>query len=376
MPFSHVHEYKGRVLIVDDQQINLDAARLLLEGQGYEVKCVNNGEDALTSYEEFRPDLILLDMMMPGMDGFDVMEELTERHKDRLAPVLFVTAAHDEIILERAFAAGVVDFVTRPYVGRELIARVNAHLGLKLASDRLRRTARDREELVNLVAHDLKNPLSSVLFAAQMLREDGLGADRYPRYFEIIHDAASDAVGYIRDYLESRNPDGKPDHNPDATSDLREVIHWAGRRYLENLQEHGIALSLQEPPEPAMGRIEERVVRQVVENLITNVIKYAPNAPLVLSVRRGAPDYWRIVVTDKGPGLTDDQQRRLFKPFTRFHKEEADEQTELLSSGLGLSLAKRTIESHGGQLWYEAANGGGSSFVIEVPEANGASVPA
>lgn len=369
MPFSHVQDYKGRVLIVDDQQINLDAARVLLEAQGYVVRCVHSGEDALAAYPEFHPDLILLDMMMPGMDGFDVMAELTSLYEDSLSPVLFVTAAHDEIILERAFAAGVVDFVTRPYLGRELVARVNAHLGLKLSNDRLKRTAKDREELVNLVAHDLKNPLSSVLFAAQMLREDGLSADRYPRYFEIIEDAASDAVAYIRDYLESRDPNGKPSFDPNARTDLREVIHWAGRRYLENLQQHGIALSLQEPNVPAIAHFEERVLRRVVENLITNVIKYAPNAPMVIAVRRGAPDFWRITVTDNGPGLSDDQQRRLFKPFTRFHKDSSDEQTELLSSGLGLSLAKRTIEEHGGQLWYERAEGGGSTFVIEVPDA-------
>ena len=368
MPFPTIQDVKGRILIVDDQQINLDAARILLERQSYEVECVTCGEDALSQYDQFRPDLILLDMMMPGMDGFDVMAELTERYDEQLVPVLFVTAAHDEVILERAFAAGVVDFVARPYVGRELIARVNAHLGLKLASDRLRRTARDREELVNLVAHDLKNPLSSVLFAAEMLRQNALSPDRHPRYFEIIHDAASDAVGYIRDYLESRNPDGTPGYNSDARCDLRAVMHWVGHRYLENLQQHGITLSIQQPSEPAMAQIEERVVRQVVENLVTNVIKYAPNAPLVLSVRRGAPEYWRIVVTDNGPGLTDEQQRRLFKPFTRLHKGQSNDQTELMSSGLGLSLAKRTIELHGGQLWYETASGGGSSFVIEVRE--------
>ena len=369
MPFSHLHDYKGRVLIVDDQQINLDAARVLLEAQGYSIRCVNRGEDALAAYPEFRPDLILLDMMMPGMDGFDVMSELTELYDDTLCPVLFVTAAHDEIILERAFAAGVVDFVTRPYVGRELVARVNAHLGLKLTSDRLKRTAKDREELVNLVAHDLKNPLSSVLFAAQMLREDGLSADRYPRYFEIIEDAASDAVAYIRDYLESRDPNGKPSFDPTARADLRGVIDWAEKRYVEQLQQHGIELSLQQPDGPAVANFEERVLRQVIENLITNVIKYAPNAPMVIGVRRGAPDYWRVTVTDNGPGLSDDQQRRLFKPFTRLHKDVVAEQTEIMSSGLGLSLAKRTVEENGGQLWYERAPNGGSVFVIEVPEA-------
>ena len=118
--------------------------------------------------------------------------------------MVFVTAAHDRDLLLRAFDAGVVDYVTKPFLPEELLARVNAHVGLKLTRDRLERVAREREELVNLVAHDLKNPLSSVLFASDLLRSGGCKPERVPRYLQMIHESADDALGYIRHYLESQ----------------------------------------------------------------------------------------------------------------------------------------------------------------------------
>ena len=367
MTFSQLNDYKGRVLVVDDQRANLDAARILLETQGYVIRCEVTGDHAIDAYAEFRPDLILLDMHVPGHDGFAVMEKLSALHGENLAPVVCVTSAHDELTLEHAFAAGAVDVVARPYVGRELLARVNAHLGLKLASDRLRRTANDWQELVNLVAHDLKNPLSSVLFASQMLRESQITPDRVPRYLDIIHESATDAVGYIRDYLESQAPSARQAMIQDAECDLRDVLTWTANRYTEMLEQHGISLTLQIPSEPAQVRFDPRVARQVVENLMTNVIKYAPNAPVELSVRQGAPGYWRLAVADTGPGLDAHQQRQLFTPFTRLHASFANDQMEMLSSGLGLSLAKRTVEQRGGQLWYEANIPRGSTFLIELP---------
>ena len=364
MLFQYVKE-PGRVLVIDDQQANLDTARMLLEAEGYLVRCEVSGRQGLDAIPEFKPDLILLDMMMPGMDGFDVLRELREQQLTQRIPVLFVTAAYDDMTLERAFDLGVVDFVARPYRRSELRARVNAHLRLKQTNDRLQRTAREREELVNLVAHDLKNPLSSILFATQMLRDGSVAPERIGRYYEIIQDAGNDAVGYIHDYLEQRA--AQTQAVPQAgRANLTAVAEWIDRRYRERLEQTGMPLTVIKPPEPVTVSIAEQVLRQVGENLITNALKYAPNAPVEVAVHAGAPGYWRLRVTDHGPGLTESQQRQLFKPFIRLHSQRQGSNDERLSSGLGLSLAKRTIESHGGQMWYERGSDGGSSFVIEA----------
>ena len=169
---------RGRVLVVDDQPANLRVVSALLERQGFHVAVAENGEAALDAVEAQPPDLMLLDMMMPGMDGFGVMEEMRYRAQPRV-PVVFLTAAQDRGLLLRAFEAGAVDYVVKPFIPEELLARVNAHVGLKLARDRLEQVARERQELVNLVAHDLKNPLTSVVFASDILVSGSLNPDRF-----------------------------------------------------------------------------------------------------------------------------------------------------------------------------------------------------
>ena len=138
----------GRILVVDDQAANVRVVSSLLERHGYMVMTAVNGHDALRAAADATPDLILLDMMMPGMDGFELLAALHQEPHFRQIPAVFLTAAQDRDLLLRAFDAGAVDYVTKPFLPEELLARVNAHLGLKLTRDRLERVAREREHLL------------------------------------------------------------------------------------------------------------------------------------------------------------------------------------------------------------------------------------
>ena len=356
----------GKILVVDDQAANLRVVGMLLTRQGYEVIVANSGAQALAMYAQEAPDLILLDMMMPDMDGFQVMQSLRSQDQPLRAPVVFVTAAHDRDLLLRAFEAGVVDYVTKPFLPEELLARVSAHIGLKLTRDRLERVAREREELVNLVAHDLKNPLSSVLFASDILRTDGCRPERIPRYLEMIYESASDALGYIRHYLERRASQANGNGDKPPSAPLAATLDWLVQRYEMQLEACGIQVQLSPPPAHACVAIDERVLRQVSENLVSNAMKYAPNAELLLQGRAGAPGFWQLIVSDRGPGIAQCKQRQLFKAFTRLQDDSTDDG---MSSGLGLSLAKQIVLDAGGQLWYEDRKNGGARFVIELPMA-------
>ena len=353
---------KARILVVDDQPANLRVVGMLLTRQGYEVVTAESGPRALEICEADPPDLVLLDMMMPGMDGFQVIEEMRAGAAPPNVPVVFVTAAQDRDLLLRAFDAGAVDYVTKPFLPEELLARVSAHVGLKLTRDRLERVARERAELVNLVAHDLKNPLSSVLFASEMLTTGACKPERVPRYMEMIHESATDALGYIRQYLENSGRAQPTSEKPRAN--LAATLDWLAQRYEFQLEARGIGVDVTPPPPTVDVAIDERVLRQVSENLVTNAMKYAPNCPLSLSARQGAPGYWRLVVADRGPGIPASKQRELFKPFVRLHDND-----DGISSGLGLSLAKQIVQNAGGQLWYEDRENGGARFVIELPQA-------
>ena len=352
----------GRILVVDDQPANLRVVAALLSRHGYEVLSAGTGAEALPLAREQVPDLLLLDMMMPGMDGFALLAALKQDDALATMPVVFLTAAQDRDLLLRAFDAGAVDYVTKPFMPEELLARVDAHVGLKLARDRLERVARERQELVNLVAHDLKNPLSSVLFASDMLLHNGCKPERVPRYLQMIHDSAGDALGYIRRYLEAQAHAADASAQSQATVALREVHDWLVGRYELQLESRGMRLSSTLPEHCGTVAIDGLVLRQVAENLVSNVMKYAATGgELHLETRPGAPGYWQLRVLDRGEGIPAARQRELFQPFVRLH-EGGD------GSGLGLSLARQIIVNAGGNLWYEDRDGGGACFVVELPE--------
>ena len=358
----------GRILLVDDQPANLRVVTTLLERQGYSVTTATDGMTALDSCRQFKPDLILLDMMMPGMDGFELMREIKLDPDLMRIPTVFLTAAQDRELLLRAFDAGVVDYVTKPFIPEELLARVNAHIVLKLTRDRLERVAQERQNLVNLVAHDLKNPLTSVLFASDMLMQEDCNPERAPRYLQVIHEATQDAIGYIRSYLETQSSRQRRERQgPPPVASMSEAVEWLVTRYTLQLEARGIHITTQVPDRPCTVGIEAMVLRQVAENLVTNVGKYAAaGGELDFQVRAGAPGYWQLLVSDRGPGIPAFKQRELFKPFTRLTEDDGDQN----SSGLGLSLARQIIMNAGGHLFYEEREGGGSRFVIELPAAS------
>ena len=363
----------GSILVVDDQATNLRVVSTLLSRHGYEVITADSGEEALAIASEQVPDLMLLDMMMPGMDGFALLERIKQRPELLRLPVVFLTAAHDRELLLRAFDAGAVDYVTKPFMPEELLARVNAHVGLKQTRDRLERVAHERQELVNLVAHDLKNPLTSVLFASDILLANGTRPERIPRYLEMIHDSANDALGYIRRYLEAQADNlhsrQRADDPDCARAALSDVLDWLARRYGLQLEGRGLQLHVRAPARCASVAIDDLVLRQVAENLVSNAMKYAPGSDIEISVRGSSPGFWQLLVEDHGPGIPASRQRELFKPFARLSDKDP---ANGLSSGLGLSLARQIVAGAGGQLWYEDREGGGARFVIELPEATAA----
>lgn len=357
----------GKILVVDDQPANLRVVSALLARHGYEVITASSGEDALDTASAQSPDLMLLDMMMPGMDGFDLLSQVKQRPELLRLPVVFLTAAHDRELLLRAFDAGAVDYVTKPFMPEELLARVDAHVGLKLARDRLERVARERQELVNLVAHDLKNPLTSVIFASDILINHGTRPERVPRYLQMIHDSAMDAIGYIRRYLEIQaSQQTARTQDVHASASLSDAIDWLVERYGLQLESRDMPLVVRKPDGECAVAIDALVLRQVAENLVTNAMKYAPGAEVELAGRNSSPGFWQLAVHDRGPGIAKARQREMFQPFVRLSDVDP---ADGMSSGLGLSLARQIVANAGGQLWYEDRDGGGASFIIELPAA-------
>src|SRR5262249_11632109 len=163
---------KSRILVVDDVVQNLQVVGTMLRNEGYDVMPASSGPQALERVRVRLPDLILLDLMMPEMDGLEVCRRLKADPQNRQIPIIFLTASNEMEHLVKGFEAGAVDYVTKPFNGAELLARVRTHLELKLARERLREMNDEKNEFMGIAAHDLRNPLSAIRGYAEMMLED------------------------------------------------------------------------------------------------------------------------------------------------------------------------------------------------------------
>jgi len=358
---------KGRVLVVMPEP-STDAVlvqRLLQDGHHVEV-C--GGDAAVATAVAQQPDLIVLDTPLPGAVGLPVLGAL-QQSSVRAIPVVFLTVAHDHQRLLNAFAAGAVACIRKPYDDNEVLAHIRVHLSLKLTQDRLAQVAREREELLNLVAHDLKNPLASVLFASEMLALPDCKPERRPRYLQIIDDSTREALGYIRSYLQSQaKPASALPRNTHTCAHLADIVQWLAARYELQLEASGLHLHIHTTSSTACVAISDQLMRQVGENLVSNALKYArAGGELELLIRNGRQGTWQLVAQDRGPGVSADFQANLFQPFQRAA---GPAEVNDHSSGLGLALSRQWIANAGGNLWYEDREERGARFVVELPEAD------
>ncbi|ODU52498.1 MAG: hypothetical protein ABS98_03750 [Lysobacteraceae bacterium SCN 69-48] len=356
----------GRILVITAATDAETPLVTLLRRHGHTLLVVDDGARALALAAGNAPDLVLLDLPIPGVVAPELLAALHAQPQP--IPAIVVTTAPDQQRLLGAFAAGAMDYIDGSCPPEELLARVQVHLRLKLTRDRLAQVARERQQLVNLVAHDLKNPLASVLFACEMLALADGRPERVPRYLRIIEDSAREALGHIRSYLEGQSQPADPGLPPtDACARLDDTLHWLAARYEAQLEASGMRLDV-DAPDGACVAIDAQVLRQVCENLLSNALKYArEGGELRLSARPGTGGGWRLAVEDRGPGIPGDFQPRLFEPFQRVH---GNDRAAAASSGLGLALARQIIADAGGRLWYEDRRGGGACFLLELPRAD------
>jgi len=407
MPYVALQE--PLVLIVDDQPANLQLLGKILAGAGYEVMPAGSGEQALARARARLPDLVLLDMLMPGMDGFEVCRRLKDDAALAPVPVIFITAATEREFLVRAFELRAVDYITKPFVAEELLARVRTHVNLKRANDHLHLIAREREDVTTIVAHDLKNPISNIRFAAQMLRRPNITAERSASLVEDIVSSCDEALEFIHRFLSRRAEMERVRSLQLAPADLGQLVDRAIARQGALAESRRVRLIRSGASLAAHGDVA--ALRNVLQNLLSNAIRFAPpGTEIEVRIDAGRAGYARVYVMDRGPGVPETERQKLFQRFARIAHAQADaaqavaDQAEVLaatahaeaevaianavaatramvaesgsddivehhpqSTGLGLAIAKGDIEQMNGFLWYEPRSGGGSVFAFELP---------
>ena len=354
---------KAVILVVDDELSGAEALSLLLQDAGYETVVAHSGPEALTLAQKTPPDLVLLDVRMPSMDGFETCERLHRLPGLADIPVIFLTGSSERAGIVRAFASGARDYVTKPFLLEELLARVRTHADLKLSRDRLGQMLKDREEITSVVAHDLKNPLTCILFAAEFLKRPNRKTERDEELVAEILDNARSTLEFIQRFL-ARGAEGKR---------LRE---FAARRV--NLLELGQSavksqriaseardVRLEVTGVEAEALVDPDITRNVLQNLIANAIQYSPKGEIIeIAVSRMPTGFAQCRVMDRGPGIAEADRTKL---FTRFLSVASPSERSQYSSGLGLAIAKHDVTQMGGYLWYESREGGGSVFGFDLP---------
>src|ERR1035438_2108270 len=266
-------DLKGRsVLIVDDDRVNLKIIGGILRHEGYEISEAGSGEQALEIYAEYRPNLVLLDVMMPGIDGFEACRTLKKTYGETCAPVIFITAKNkaDDIVM--GFDAGGVDYLTKPFRPKEVLARIRTHLSNQLLLEQLSKANAAKDRFLGMCAHDLRNPLSSIRGLAELMRENAAGSltDEQMEIVQTIHSArppllpplhplsADPRTGGAEAGDRARQPHGRADGDrPDDPR--REPIHAPARERASRRRDHR-----GRPSQAREGADEDRGPRQAV----------------------------------------------------------------------------------------------------------------
>ncbi len=355
-----------RIMIVDDQEFNIQVLGGMLGKLGYEIIPATSGEQALRRLAASSADLILLDVLMPTMDGFEVCRRIRAETRFTDLPIIFLSAADDKSFIVRALEAGAVDYVTKPFNQAELISRVRTHLALKHARDRLRQLAEDKDELMGILTHDLKNHLGGMQMSAQLMNDRALELkdNRLLRTSGNILHATDQMFSFVKEYLANAAADRGIAFNFEAVS-LTDAAAAAVERYGEAARRKSLVFHDSYAPDCPLVRADRVALDQVIDNLVSNAVKFSPPERAIWITVRATPDgRGELTIRDEGPGCTEEDRARMFHRYGRLTARPTAGEP---STGLGLSIAKRHTDGMNGQLHCESPDGQGASFILRLP---------
>jgi signal transduction histidine kinase len=341
------------ILLVDDTPANVLLLVRMLTERGYKPRPVLSGKLALQAARAEPPDLILLDINMPEMNGYEVCEQLKADAALKEIPVIFISALSETIDKVRAFRAGGVDYVTKPFQFEEVYARVQTHL-------QLHRLEKLRDDLTHMVVHDLRNPLSVIFgFLDIMDHESSRLSARTRAFLPLARFCAEDLLNMISSILDvSKMGAGemKLQREPcDLNALLRAVVATT-----QPLGNRTVTVCVQEPAQTVT--VDIGLIRRVIQNLLSNALRYTPADGNVRVAVSASASEVRIAVTDAGPGIAPEDHQRIFEKFGQ-----VGDPSNRVGTGLGLTFCKLAVEAHGGRIGVESEEGKGSTFWLVLP---------
>lgn len=350
----------GDVLVVDDTLANLRLLINLLSVHGYNVRPAQSGALALAAVKAAPPDIVLLDINMPEMNGYEVCEKLKEDEKTRDIPVIFISALSDTDSKLQAFTAGGVDYISKPFQLEEVLARIKTHLTIRRLRAGLEERNRDLAAFDRSVAHDLRSPLTALLGLAELMKLDAV--QRTDENVETVWDAAKHMQSIIESLLLfAQIGNAQAEITPIAMGPL---VGKVVKSLQHEIQRRQGVVTIEEGDWPSVEG-HAPWVEQVWANYISNALKYGGRPPRVhLSWDMGNSGDPRFSVHDNGPGLDPGQRAKVFSEFERLKHPNGED-----GHGLGLSIVRRIVEKLAGKVGLESQPGQGSRFFFTLKAA-------
>ncbi len=375
---------KPTLLIVDDEERNIRLLKALLAPQNYNLLQATHGEEALRRIAEEAPDMVLLDVMMPKINGFEVCRRLKQDEKTKTIPVILVTALSEKQHRVQALEAGADDFISKPVDQTELTVRVKSLLRIKSyqdeISDKLREIAakntrlleleKVRDGLFHMIVHDLRNPLTAISTYLQLSAMDAENPSepQQPRLHRCLF-FCHELERMIQNLLDtSKMEEGKMQLNREAV-DLSQMVEEVLERFTPTLEERKIALSFSGNGDIPKISLDRSILKRVISNLVDNAIRYTPKGGTIAVSLDLAPleEALCLSIKDSGPGLPAEYHQKIFDKFEQVTLKKDGDRAG--SSGLGLTFCKMAVEAHGGKIWVESEGlGKGCNFRVHLPK--------
>ncbi len=354
-----------RILVVDDTPDNCLLIQAILQDEGYDVELSESGKDALAKIEQSPPDLVLLDVMMPGMDGYEVTRRIRQNAELPFMPIL-LTTAYDQPSVAQGLDLGADDFIRKPVHFDELLARVRALLRLKHSVDERDQIARQREDFVSRLTHDLRTPLVAADRMLVLLMQGAMGelSEDVLEVMATMVRSNQNLLTMVNMLLEVYRYEAGRKSLVFSPVDLSAMISEVIQELSSLAIDKGLALNFNAHPDTSFEIKGDRIeLQRVVTNLIGNAIKFTDQGSVTVYLSCIGEDdnaQVEIKIQDTGPGISPEEQSTLFESFSSGKHKRA-------GSGLGLQLSRRIAEAHNGTVSVQSEVGVGSSFLVCLP---------
>ena len=350
-------EKKSKILIVDDAVDTVELLKKRFRSEGYDTAEAYDGEEALKKVEEYNPDLVVLDVMMPKLDGYQVCQRLKVNENTKYIPVLMLTAKGEVENKVKGFEIGADDYLAKPFDYKELSARVKSLLTIKASREKLVEEERSEalEKMMDEVVHEIRNPLASIGGFAKRVHDRLPEGDTNKKYMEMIMDDVLKLENMVKQlvdlktmafcYLES--------------ADINRLITEAIKLHEKELKDKGIEVKTELMDNPPFIPGDREQLKVAVSNLITNSIEAMQESPKILKIFSSMSEgYLEIKVSDTGKGIPKDKIKNIFDPFFT---------SKIYGPGLGLTFTMKIIQQHRGNISVESEPGKGTTFTIRLP---------